>query len=386
MATQITAQDVQIITQHEKEIYVRANLLNRFNQIIDTLDGVIVSADVQIDANSPIRRTANISISNYKSGQNHDFWINKRIQIYVGYKHQITKEILWYKTGTFLLSNISESLGINSDSISLQCSDLMSKLNGDAGGKINATEIVIPAESNIRNVIISLLTQNTEFTDYLIDDFGDTVPYDLEFGTGTTVYDIIDKLTTLYPNWEKYFDVDGVFVVKPIPSGSSEPNFVDYSFFDECSISESSNINVNEVKNVITIWGANGLNSTWKDENVDSPYYVGQIGEIEDIFSGEEFDDINTQDLCDQRSAYEGWIHTRMNDSITLDMLAVPWFNVNKKLTYKPLKNNQNSQVYEYITKSINLDLSTGTMSLTMIRYYPLYPEILNIEFIHHLY
>lgn len=387
MARIITQQDIDIIRQNQKSIYIKINLLNSDRKVIDSLEGVAISASIQIDANSAIRRTASFSFyvknKEYITSSYAKIWIDKVVELYVGYLHQRTKEIIWYKLGVFVFDTNSFTLNATTKTVSCSCKDLMSFLNGDRSGKINATEIVIPVGSDIRDATISLLTQAGGITQYIVEDIGKEVPYDLKFQNGATVYEVIDKMITLYPGWEMFFDEDGVFINQAIPSCEHDQNIVDASFFDGLIIDEKCDFNLNDVKNVITVWGKDGLNSTWKDLNPDSPFYVERIGEYSDVLSGGEYDNIYDQDLCDQRAAYEGWLHTRLNDSITVLMIAVPWFPVNRKFEYKSLMTGETN---EYISKSISMDLLTGQMSLTMSRFYLTYPDIINLDFISHLY
>ena len=107
--------------------------------------------------------------------------------------------------------------------------------------------------------------------------------------------------------------------------------------------------------------------------NPDSPYGVDRIGEIRQIFSGGDYENIYTEDLCKQRAEYENWKTTRLEDSITLEMINIPWLSVNKKIEYK---SQITKEVNQYIIKSINRDLTKWTMNIQMIRFYDLYPFI----------
>lgn len=387
MAIQITQQDIDIIKQSQKNIYVKINLLNNNKKIVDSLEGVATSASLQIDAESSMRRTTNVSFfvknKNYLTDADSRIWLDKLVALYVGYLHQRSKKIIWYKLGTFVFNTTNFIYSASDKSVSISCNDLMCNLTGDRKGKINASSVTIPVGSDIRDSIVSVITQNGGVVNYLIEDINKTVPYNLEFGSGVTVYSVIDKLINLYPAWEKFFDVDGVFITRPIPTCDNDTNIVDETFFDGIVVDEKCDINLNEVKNVVTVWGKDGLNSTWKDNNPDSPYYVGKIGEFEEILSGDEYDDIDTQDLCDQRAAYEGWKRTRLNDGYTIQMLTVPWFPVNRKFAYK---SKMTGKIHDYIAKNISMDLISGLMTMQMSRFYPLYPSILNTDFIYHLY
>ena len=387
MAQIITTQDFLLYKQRNLPIYLKINLLNSNRKIIDSIEGVVTSCSIQIDANSAIRRTANISFyikdNTYIANPNSRIWIDKLAKLYVGYLYFKTNEIIWYDLGLYTFSDTNFSYDASSKFGSVSCVDLMATLNGDKGGKINAGSIVIPANSVIRDAIISIITQNGGVSQYYVESVPDNTPYDLSFPNGSTVYDITSKIQNLYPSYQQYFDVEGTYIYESIPSCESDPCFVDYHFFEGLVVSEQCTINLNEVKNVVTVWGSNGLNATWKDKNPDSPYYIGTIGEHEEVLCGGDFDNITTQEQCDERAAYEGWLRTRLNDGYNIEMLAVPWMDVNKKITYKSLMTNE---ISFYITKNISMDIMSGLMSMNIIKFYPMYPDILQTAFIEHLY
>ena len=57
----------------------------------------------------------------------------------------------------------------------------------------------------------------------------------------------------------------------------------------------------------------------------------------------------------------------RRSTSLSLEMIIVPWLDVNQKIQYKP---SDSDEVKTYITKSINGDLLSGTMSVSLIDFY----------------
>ena len=81
------------------------------------------------------------------------------------------------------------------------------------------------------------------------------MPYDLEFSTGTTVSEIITEMRDLYENYEAYFDEDGVFICKLIPSGDDDETTFTNDFIKKILISENTDIDFTEVKNVTEAWG-----------------------------------------------------------------------------------------------------------------------------------
>ena len=115
--------------------------------------------------------------------------------------------------------------------------------------------------------------------------------------------------------------------------------------------------------------GGQQIHAIAKDENPDSPYYIGgSMGEIRIPLIGGDYDNIWSDDLALQRAEYELYLRARMNDSITLTCVPLYYLDVNIKIEHQISEDYESNQ---YIIKSISLDLSpTGTQSIQAIRFY----------------
>ena len=82
-----------------------------------------------------------------------------------------------------------------------------------------------------------------------------TIPHDIEFTSDTTVLSVVTELRDLYENYETFFDEDGIFYCKLIPSGDDDEIVIDYDFIDSILISEETTLDFSEVKNVTEAWG-----------------------------------------------------------------------------------------------------------------------------------
>ena len=122
--------------------------------------------------------------------------------------------------------------------------------------------------------------------------------------------------------------------------------------------------------------GGNQAYAIWKDENPESPFYInGDIGEINIPLYGGEYDNILSDDLALQRAKYEIYKRCRLNDSISLTTVPIYWADVNWKISYKSFNSNNIAQ--EYMIQSISTPLSvSGTQSIKLIKFYPLYPIV----------
>lgn len=114
--------------------------------------------------------------------------------------------------------------------------------------------------------------------------------------------------------------------------------------------------------------------SIWQDTNPESPFYVnGSVGIIREVLCGGEYENITSDDLAQQRAEIEGYWKCRLNDNITLNVVPIPWIDVNIIVSHAP---KQGDVTNRYIIKSYSVDYGSvsSTMSITMITFYPYYP------------
>ena len=98
------------------------------------------------------------------------------------------------------------------------------------------------------------------------------------------------------------------------------------------------------------------------DEVLYSTKNVGRV-----LLHEIELDSIYSDDLARQRAAYETYLTCRRRDTISLDMMAVYWLDVNEKVEYRPTGSNE---TYQYLVQDISLNSTDGTMSVTLQRFY----------------
>ena len=113
----------------------------------------------------------------------------------------------------------------------------------------------------------------------------------------------------------------------------------------------------------------NCKNVTFRVEE-NNPFTIQRIGEVLDVKTGDEFDNIISDSVAIQNALYYNKKSSTSNDIVTLTTKMIPWLDVNIKVSYKK---QQESEEHEYIVKSIANDLSSMTSNITLYRFYPLY-------------
>lgn len=566
MAYSPTEADYYLLDQPVIQLYLKIEIKNDDGTILDILQGLIGDGSLSIDASSDVRRTATFSIVPIKNettisngvdknvfdlSERSLIWLNKTAVYYCGIYNFAKDEITWYKLGTFKFQSTDITYDAVTNQMSVTCSDYMTMLDGTLNGQVGQLTTVIPAYKEdsttgevleyyyIKNAMLQVLSQFANITGSIVDDIGefkgmkqynldwktyravhplwDNVPYDLEFSSGTTIAEILGKLRDLYPNYEMYFDEDGVFHCNMIPSCYYDEIYLSNDTLQKYLISEQSSRDFSEVKNICEVWGEaletdffsdsvmnsdgsytatiEGLDEEYKsgdrvalkvpstnitgqsininglgaiviyDEDTESPleegflepnkiyvfqckklhtskgadeikfWYIGEyqihamsvltdgtvvkagwtdpdtgrkidlyskeyyqvkhdcqyvdmtvipespfciqkIGEILDVKTGGEYEDITSDTLAMARAHYDNWINSRLTDSINITTLIMPFLDVNKKVMYKPANSDT---VNQYIIKSVNHDFASGTSTISMMTFYPLYEDMITL-------
>jgi hypothetical protein len=362
---------------------IKVDLLNFNFQTVNSLEGKVTDGSISIDATSDIRRTCNITLVVENSenilAPGGQVWLDKFIKVYVGTDNPRNgNETVWNNMGLFLINNPESVYNATTNTITFEGLDLMAKLTGRRNGQLPAVTTIVPAESKVADVVKQTITQLGGFDKYIIQDAGYEIPYDIKKDMGSTIYDLLVEIRDLYSDWEMFFDVDGVFHWQQIPNGINEPVVLDFNQLKQkVIISETIDVDFENVKNHIIVYGRlldNGeqVMATSTDTISSSPYNVDSIGQINYIVDDEK---IYNNDLAQQRADYELFLHARMNDSITLEIVPLYWLNdVNVKIAHT----NKNVGIEgEYLIKTLEIPLGVGNnMTITAIKVYPKEPEI----------
>lgn len=466
-----TQADIAIIKQTEKDVYVKIDLLNKQFKILESLQGNLISDSLSVDSESKQRRSYNcemyVSDASFLIGDDKKIWIDKYIRVYYGIKSVRSKEIVWWLIGTFSYIDVNYNYSSTENNMSLSCADLMADFDGTKNGQLGGYSLTIPAGEDIRSSVIALLAK-AGISKYVVEDICKEIPYDLEFTNTTTYCDIWTKICELYDSWEFYFDVDGTFIWRKIPTGLSEPIIFDDTLLDDIYIDETLNSSFSGIYNVTEVWGKilelksndrytensellgdtyrisldnittlddidhldqigikicadcpnnpqisiNGLSAIpivnddgspitagrmkadttyvfsyrrnmgaqiqnclyllgqyqaygiYREENPDCPFSVNNLGY--EIINRVNYDNLYSDDLCYNQAEYLTYQTTAMQDTINLNLILIPWLDVNEKIRYT---SHVTGKTEQYIIKNFSWSSLDGTMSMTLYKF-----------------
>lgn len=298
----LTQEQYNTTKQRIRKLYAKINLLNSNFQKINEWENVVINnPSFTNDSESDIRRTCSISLvpmdKSFDVSYGNQIWIDKYIQIFIGIEDIHSKEIVYTNMGIYLVENPTKSYDATTNTISIQGIDLMAKLTGLRNGNLEGLPHLIPSGSNIRNTIIETI-KLIGFNKYVVEEFPITVPNDININIGGTVYDILSELINILPNYQMYFDVDGVFHCEKMPSGKNEQIMVDDDLWEKCLISYEQNYNFDDIKNVIEVYGkTHDVGENFGDASINGSTYNITIENIDTLYDGVKFGFVAPQSI-----------------------------------------------------------------------------------------
>lgn len=146
----LTDDDFRVVKQRVLDIRLKLEIYDRYDNYINEITGNVINGSGTIDAESDIRRTFTVEVHpDYKSriiiNEQGYIWIDKFVRISVGIVSERDGDIRWWKFGKFVFTNTNTTYDATNDRLSINCSDLMSTLDGSKNGELGQLTIQYPA-------------------------------------------------------------------------------------------------------------------------------------------------------------------------------------------------------------------------------------------------
>ncbi len=147
---QILGEDYRIIQQSIMEVSIIIDVYDDNNRYLDTISCGVISAGMQINAESDVRRTATLELIPMKKvntliAEHGLIWLNRNIKLSLGVKDLRKNTYKYYPMGTYLIMTPSSSYDEVTNTLSLSLSDWVAKLDGSRNGNLGQLQIVYPA-------------------------------------------------------------------------------------------------------------------------------------------------------------------------------------------------------------------------------------------------
>lgn len=373
----MTNEEIQVCLQKSQVKYVKLDILNQQDKIVDNLAGLAIDGSYNIDANSALRRTCDIKfILNSKMviSPSSPIWINKRFRLWLGIKNLLTDEILYFNQGIYLISDPVMDIQLIDKTVSIKGYDKMAYFTNDISGQL-PNKVVIPVDAPISDAIKSTAQTLGGENKLLIDTSPYTIPYQIEKDVGNTIYDILKELQELYKTWKCYYDINGNFVFTKIKDHVNDPVLFDFSIYKTIQ-SISQDIKYSNIKNYFKVIGKLlDDNTQYISETTvtnalypDNPFTVEKMGETTTRKLIIQEDKYYTQEQCNARKEYEFSIHNNFAEEISFTTIPLPFLDVDM-IVYI------NKPEYNIIGKYCITNISSGIRfdSMMQIKAYKLY-------------
>lgn len=129
-----------LMQQRHRTIYARITALQMDERPLETIEGRITSGSINIDGNSAVRRTCQLSMVSDTVNISDYLWgLDTKFKLEIGIENQINKnypDIIWFKQGVYIITSFSAALSPTGYTINLSGKDKMCLLNGENGGNL----------------------------------------------------------------------------------------------------------------------------------------------------------------------------------------------------------------------------------------------------------
>jgi len=328
----MTNEEIQVCLQPTQTKYVKLEILDYLDRIVDELSGEIIDGSYNIDTNSAIRRTCNIEFkltSKLVISNSSPLWINKRFRLYVGILNLLTGLVVYFNEGIYIINDPVIDIQLSMNTISIKGIDKMAMFTNDLSGQLT-NKTVISVATPISDAITSTVSTLGEETKLLIDTSPYTVPYEIEKEAGNTIYDLLKEISDLYMNWKFYYDVYGNFIFEEIRNHLTDPIIFDFSLYNVIQ-SISQNIKYSNIKNYFKVIGKlldTGIQYT-STLTVTDALYSNNLFTVEKMLEAStrkliiNEDTYYTQEQCDARRDWEFSLHNNFAEEISFSCIPL---------------------------------------------------------------
>ncbi len=318
MADKITQEDLLIVLRQSAApaMKLKIEVLDSDKRVMGVLEGGLTGGSVSISGESDIRRTAKLELrptrrEEAKLAEDSLVWLNKDLRISLGLYHANAGQYKYYPLGYYVYTDAAGVRDGAGDTLTVNCSDFMKKLDGTKNGQLGALTVRFPAYeedgetgqviryNTIRDAVIGILRDLAGIRDFRIDDMGEhrglpeynddwqqyreenvtwnAIPYDQEFSSGSSVLSILTTFRDLYPNYEMFFEKEtNTFVCQLTPLCYEDELYLDNSFLKRVLISENASVDMTTVRNICEVWG----------KTIEADFYSEECSLLDNIYCG----------------------------------------------------------------------------------------------------
>lgn len=359
--------------QSIRNLYITVEVLDKNDEIVDTIQGLSTGGSININGESLIRRTGNLTLvllDEFVPKVGSTLWMTNKIRVYAGLEDILSSDgtITHFCLGTFYISEPAISINTETNSIDIILEDNMARWETME----LENRLVLEADTPLSTAVTMLMNSYGEWNVYV--DFSDLkIPYKMEFSEGDNVLNILAGLRDLYMDWECYYDVNGSFIFRKMNIQREDGEPIVWTFDEEADLitSYSSQFSYKEVKNRVLVIGQMNEKTgiTPKAEaNIileSSPFHKNEIGQKSKVIVDTTY---STAMQCDSRARYELFKSSSFQEKINIDTIPIYYLDANNIIEIR----NPSTQVIErFVVEDISIGLTVDdVMSISGYKVY----------------
>ncbi|MDY7043699.1 hypothetical protein RVS70_05720 [Virgibacillus sp. M23] len=359
---------IDLHLQPVRRLYITLEVIDKYGETIETIQGLSQSGSINISNSSLIRRTGSLSFVLYDyliPKKASILWMTNKVRVYAGISDLSSDKdtVTHFCLGTFYITEPNVQINDADRSISINLQDNMMRWEQ----KELEDKFVIEAGTPLNTAVLSVLNYFGEFKTKI--EFTElTIPYKLEFNVGETVMNMLTKLRDLYMDWDCYYDVDGTIIFEKMKIQVPEGEPIIWKFDEETDhlTSYSKSFSYKEVKNRILVKGVmdekTGLTPTAEASISDdkSPFHKNEIGVQTKVITDGNYSNL---EQCDSRARYELFKRSNFQEKLNLSSIPIYFLDANNAIKVRDMATNK---LEDYIIDTISVGLGiSDTMSIS---------------------
>jgi hypothetical protein len=369
MATLTYPQYVAVLKSGIYFPLIKLELLREDESVSDTfVKSPLIGSNLTISNQDAIRRSVTLNLDNTSldfipDPNNGTFWANSKFALYTGIA-DMNQNNIFFPQGVFVVGDpdvISDPK--NGFTVTLKADDKFSLLNCQLGAIYQ-----IPINNSILAEMRSLLTVCNDPKPPILEAVNDLNPYTMRWDASSDYKTIFKDLGNLFSR-DIYYDETGVFKLETFQDVQTQEVLWDYTTSEVQYMGGTLTFYNSKIFNDISVISSNSNGLTYQGEatnnDLTSDTCVSAIGKR--TFTIED-DTIWSNDLCNQRAAFELSQTIRMQKSISLNSLCLPHIDCNKAITITDPNLGLAKEHYSIQAVSYPLDMQSN-MTLTCYKY-----------------
>lgn len=340
----------------------------------ETVESVIVEdvldGSLTINRNNGVRRTMTFTIQNSPSLIPNIFgvWIDKRLRLSLGVVCD-DGEDYFIPQGVFILSDPSYVSMPNGSTVTLNCNDKFTKLNGEDGG-ILLDVYQINSGTPVTSSIQTLLTTFEDVIPPIIQPNNQTFPYQIIKQQGDNVGDLLKEIAN-FMSYNCYYDELGRMIFAEDMSDDIKSSLWDFNSEDDkfSYLGSTLNYEFSACRNTVRVIGNNILGVPVQalaqdvDLSSDTNIYVIGVRPAEPVINSI----LQTQGQCQLLADYMLKRLKAVNQSVSISSIPMYHLDVDSVITITDELHNLNKN--RFLITNINIPLGLfGEMKITAVK------------------